>query len=162
MHTASTSTRWHFTFVLCCHSNETRSPIANAPNSAQSAQQCTTREHPLPFPPSYIRVSAVLWACSDSQTNTHRQTDRQTDTQMHVTNIHFTSSTTRAKCNKTQCYIITSDEFRRGCFTTRVMLNGVFVRLSACCTTSPNTQAVFAVINPHTKSRLWVHIIQTL
>ena len=35
MHTTSTSTRWHFAFALCCHSNETRVPIANPPNSAQ-------------------------------------------------------------------------------------------------------------------------------
>jgi len=34
-HRASTSTRWHFTFTLCCHSNETRALIANLPNSAQ-------------------------------------------------------------------------------------------------------------------------------
>ena len=34
-HRASTSTRWHFAFRLCCHSNETRGPIANPPNSAQ-------------------------------------------------------------------------------------------------------------------------------
>jgi len=34
-HRASTSTRWHFTFALYCHSNETRAPIANPPNSAQ-------------------------------------------------------------------------------------------------------------------------------
>jgi len=34
-HRASTSTRWHFAFALCCHGNETRAPIANPPNSAQ-------------------------------------------------------------------------------------------------------------------------------
>jgi len=34
-HRASTSTRWHFAFGLCCYSNETRAPIANPPNSAQ-------------------------------------------------------------------------------------------------------------------------------
>ena len=34
-HTASTSTRWHFAFGLYCHSNATRAPIANPPNSAQ-------------------------------------------------------------------------------------------------------------------------------
>ena len=32
---AITSTRWHFAFALCCHSNETRAAIANPPNSAQ-------------------------------------------------------------------------------------------------------------------------------
>jgi len=40
-HRASTSTRWHFAFGLCCHSNETRAPIANLPNSSQN------RGHPL-------------------------------------------------------------------------------------------------------------------
>jgi len=38
-HWASTSTLWHFAFAICSHSNETRAPIANPPNSAQ-----------LPFP----------------------------------------------------------------------------------------------------------------
>jgi len=28
-------TRWHFAFALRCHSNATRAPIANPPNSAQ-------------------------------------------------------------------------------------------------------------------------------
>ena len=31
-HRASTSTRYHFASGLCCHSNETRTPIANPPN----------------------------------------------------------------------------------------------------------------------------------
>jgi len=34
-HRASTSTRRHFAFGLCCHSNKTRAPIADPPNSAQ-------------------------------------------------------------------------------------------------------------------------------
>jgi len=34
-HRVSTSTRWHFAFALCCHSKETRAPIAKPPNSAQ-------------------------------------------------------------------------------------------------------------------------------
>jgi len=32
---ASTSTSCHFAFALCCHSNATRAPIANPPDSAQ-------------------------------------------------------------------------------------------------------------------------------
>jgi len=48
------------------------------------------------MPPSYIRVRAVVWAYGRGQTNRHA--DRQTDTQMHVTTIHFASSTTHAKC----------------------------------------------------------------
>jgi len=34
-----------------------------------------------------------VWACGRGQT------DRQTDTQMRVTTIHFASSATYAKCN---------------------------------------------------------------
>ena len=75
-------------FVLCCHSNTTRAPIANLPNSAQLGGIPTT-------PPSYIRVHAIVWACSCRQTHT----DTETDTQTRVTTIHFVSSTTHAKCN---------------------------------------------------------------
>jgi len=32
-HRASTSTRWHFAFALCCHSNETHASIENPPNT---------------------------------------------------------------------------------------------------------------------------------
>ena len=68
--------------ALYCHSNETGSPNANPPNSAQLGG---TRYHS----PSYIRVRAVVWACGRGQT------DRQT----RVTTIHFASSTTHAKCD---------------------------------------------------------------
>jgi len=82
-HRASTSTRWHFAFALCCYSNATRAPIANPPNSAQLGG--------IPYrPPSYIRVRAIVWACGR----------RQTDTQTRVTTVHFASSTTHAKCNE--------------------------------------------------------------
>jgi len=84
-HRAKTSTRWHFAFGLCCHNNETRARIANPPNSAQLGGTPTT-------PPSCIRVRAVVWACGSGH--------RQTDTQTRVTNIHFASSTTHAKCDK--------------------------------------------------------------
>jgi len=70
-HRASTSTRWHFAFALCCHSNETRAPIANPPNRAQLGGT------PYTISPSYIWVRAVEWACGRGQT--HRHTDRQTD-----------------------------------------------------------------------------------
>ena len=73
------------------------------------------------MPPSYIRVRAVVWAYGRGQTLTQRirgfttmryinlrftylltylHTDKQTDTQMRMTTIHFASSTTHAKCNK--------------------------------------------------------------
>jgi len=43
-------------------------------------------------PPSYIRVRAIVQACDRGQTHT------QTDTQTRVTTIHFSWSTTHAKC----------------------------------------------------------------
>jgi len=72
---------------LCCHSNATRRPIANPPNSAQLGGIPT-------IPPNYIRVRAIVWACG------RRQTDRHTHVQTRVTTIHFASSTTHAKCNQ--------------------------------------------------------------
>jgi len=59
------------------HSNETRAPIANPPDSTELGAPPTVL-------PSYIWVRAVVWACGEGQT--HRQT--------RVTNIHFASSTT--------------------------------------------------------------------
>jgi len=47
------------------------------------------------MPPSYIRVRAVVWAYGRGQT----------DTQTCMTAIHFASSTTHAKCNKTECIL---------------------------------------------------------
>jgi len=85
MQRASTSTRWHFTFVLCCHSNETRAPTANPPNSVQLGALPTIL-------PSYIRVCAVVWECGDGQT----------DTRTRVTNIHF--ALTHAKCKYCRYY----------------------------------------------------------
>jgi len=81
-------------FALCCHSNATRAPIANPPNSAQLGDS-------LYHAPSYIRVRAVVWAYGRGQTDrqTDRHTDRQRDTQTRVTTIHFASSTTHAKRN---------------------------------------------------------------
>ena len=69
-------------FALCCHSNATRAPIANPPNSAPKL-------HPGPC------SSVGVWPRTD--THTHRQTD--THTQTRVTTIHFASSTTHAKCS---------------------------------------------------------------
>jgi len=50
--------------ALCCHSNETRAPIANQPNSAQLGGTPTVR-------PSYIRVRAVVWICGEGETDRH-------------------------------------------------------------------------------------------
>jgi len=75
----------HFTYIRVrrCHSNESRAPIANPPNSAQ------LRGSPYHFP-SYIRVRAVVWECGEGQTDIHTQTA--------VANVHFSSATPHAKC----------------------------------------------------------------
>jgi len=75
-HRASTSTRWHFAFGLCCHSNETRAPIANLPNRAQLGRTIYHSPNLHPGPCSNV-------ACGDGQT--HRQTDRHTDARDHYT-----------------------------------------------------------------------------
>jgi len=48
--------------ALCCHSNETRPPTANPPNTAQLEGIPT-------IPPTYIRVRAVVWECGEGQTD---------------------------------------------------------------------------------------------
>jgi len=75
--------------ALCCHSNETRAPTANPPNTAQpwGTPYHTPKLHPGPCSSVGMRP----------QTDT--QTDRQTHRQMHVTTIHFALSMTHAKCN---------------------------------------------------------------
>ena len=68
-HTASTKacTRHHFTFALCCHSNATRAPIANPPNSAQlgGIPYHSSKLHPGPC------NSVGMWPRTDRQTDTH-------------------------------------------------------------------------------------------
>jgi len=68
---------------LFCHSNETRAPIANPPNSAQLGGT-------LPF---LQVIPGSVQQCGNAAR------DRRTDTQTCVASIHFTSSTTHAKCN---------------------------------------------------------------
>jgi len=55
-------------FPQCCHSNATRAPIANPPDSTQLGASPTTTL-------SYIRVRAIVWACGrgQSRTQTHRR-----------------------------------------------------------------------------------------
>jgi len=74
---ASTSTRWHFAFELCYHTNETGAPTANPRNSTQQEDTPT-------IPPSYIRIRAVVWECGEGQAYRQKQT--------RVTIIHFASS----------------------------------------------------------------------
>ena len=56
----------------------------------KSAQQCTTRGHPLPLPQV---TSGSVQYCR------HAAVDRHTDRQTRVTTIHFSWSSTHAKCN---------------------------------------------------------------
>ena len=62
---------------VCCHSNETRVPIANPPTSAQLGGTST-------IPQSYIWVRPVVWECGKGQTDTHA------DTQTAVASDHNT------------------------------------------------------------------------
>ena len=72
---------WRITAGLChafpcCHSNASRAPIANPPNSAQLGG--------IPYhSTSYIRVRAIMWTCGRGQT--HRHTDRHADARDHNT-----------------------------------------------------------------------------
>ena len=70
--------------ALCCRGNETRSPIANPPSSAQL--EGTSYHTP------------KLHSGPRSSVGMRRGTDRHTETA--VTNIHFASAATHAKCNK--------------------------------------------------------------
>ena len=75
-------------FALCFHSNATRAPIANPPNSAQLGGSLyhASKLHPGPC------SSVGVWPRTDTHCDTHTQT--------RVTTIHFASSTTHAKCKK--------------------------------------------------------------
>ena len=77
-------TRCHFAFALCCHSNATRAPIANPPNSAQLGG--------IPY------HCPKLHAGPCNSVSMRPRTDRQTDRQTRITTIHFASPTTHAKC----------------------------------------------------------------
>jgi len=74
--------------MVCCHSNETCAPIANPSNSGQleGIPYHSSKLHPGPC------CSVGMWPQTDRPTHTHGHS--------HVTNIHFASSTTRAKCNE--------------------------------------------------------------
>ena len=68
-------------FPQCYHSNATRAPIANPPNSAQlgGIPYHSAKLHPVPCNSVGMRP--------------------RSDTQTRVTTIHFSWSTTHAKCN---------------------------------------------------------------
>jgi len=54
-------------FVLRCHSNAIRAPIANPPNNAQLGG---IPYHSVSLS-SYIRVRAIVWVCGRGQTDRH-------------------------------------------------------------------------------------------
>jgi len=85
-HRASTSTRWHFAYSAML-SKRTK-PV----HRLQIRPIMHNQRAPTTIPPTYIRVRAVVWECGEGQTN------RQTDTQTALTNIHFASATPHAKC----------------------------------------------------------------
>jgi len=68
-----------------CRSNATRAPIANPPNSAQLG---------IPYHSPKLHPGPCNSVCM------RPRTDTQTDTQTRLTTIHFSRSTTHAKCNK--------------------------------------------------------------
>jgi len=57
---------------------------------------------PPTIPPSYIRVRAVVWECGEGQT----------DTQVGVTNIHFTSAMPHVKCSELKLPVFRAVEGR--------------------------------------------------
>jgi len=77
--------------ALCCHSNETRAPIANPPNTAQlqGTHYHSFMLHPGPYSSVGMR---------DGQTD--RPTNIRRDTQTAVANTHFASAMPHAKYNK--------------------------------------------------------------
>jgi len=76
--------------MLCCHSNATRTPIANPPNSAQlgGISYHSPKLHPGPCNSVGMR------------SRTDRQTDRLTDARDHNTFRVVYDSRRHAKCNK--------------------------------------------------------------
>ena len=77
--------------ALCCHSNETRAPIANPPNSAELQG---TLYHPSklhPGPCSSVRMRRG----TDRETHvqTHRHTDEHTHTHTHTQTAKLYSAT---------------------------------------------------------------------
>ena len=71
--------------------NNTHNWQRNPCTDCKSAELCTTRGIP------YHSAKLHPGPCNKCG---HAATDRQTDTRTRVTTIHFASSTTHAKCNK--------------------------------------------------------------
>jgi len=94
-HRVSTSTRWHFAFALCCHSNETRVPIANPPNRAQLGDTHTIY-------PSYPGPCSRLDCSAGMRRGAYRQRHRRAC----PVYISRRLATTHAKCNKNWTHLL--------------------------------------------------------
>jgi len=101
-------------FPYCCHSNATRATIANPPNSAQlgGIPYHSAKLHPGP--------------CNSvgMQPRTDRHTDTQTDTQMRVTTIHFSWSTSQQVQSKERAGSIQPEAFEFPIFFTMPSCTG--------------------------------------
>ena len=101
------SDRWYFTFsaIRICSVQGYKLTYLHVVIATKPVHQLQIRpivhnyRAPLAIPPSYIQVHAVVLECGEEQTYT----------QTHMTNTHFVSSTTHAKCNNNtnKCFITT-------------------------------------------------------
>ena len=82
-------------FPYCCHSNATRAPIANPPNSAQLGG--------IPYHSPKLRPGPCNSVGMQPRTDAQ---NRQTHTQMCVTTIHFSWSTTHANYHFTAIILV--------------------------------------------------------
>jgi len=97
-------------FALCCHSNATRAPIANPPNSAQLGGSLydAHKLHPGPCSSVDVRPRTIR------QTHTHRQTDRHRHTHTHrsltlTTELLVTTKVSKTKLHKTRFKCLIAD-----------------------------------------------------
>jgi len=128
---------------LCCHSNKTRASIANPLNSAQLGG--TSYHSPnLHLGPC---SSVGMWRWTDRYTDTHRQT--HTDTETRVTNTHFVSSTTHAKCNNNNNKTIIDSTLCPSHYTT-------------CCKPLTNGNALYVIITKNSTRPLTHQLIAAL
>jgi len=113
-------------FALCCHSNATRTPIANPHNSAQQGGS--------------LYHAPNLHSGPYSSVGVRPRTDRQTDTETRVTTIHFVSSTI------TQNVITNTNEKQTVSFLKLVLKQTTFTaRRNACIASAVLATAIPSV-----------------
>jgi len=106
--------------ALCCHSNETREPIANPPNTAQLEGTPYHSSKLYPGPCSSVR----MWRGTDRR-HTHTQTHTHTYTQTALTTVHFASATPHAKCNKCVANLVKSSRCTASVCSTKTSLSSL-------------------------------------